>query len=86
MSEENTFFFFCIRGIHLKLASFVSYFKIIDTFLGIKKFYVSQSKLSKKPKNGIEILVGQAMFKLWIKTVKILLWPITGKMVDLLKF
>ena len=30
------------------------------------------SKLSKEFKNGIEILVGQAVFKVWIKTVKIL--------------
>ena len=28
-------------------------------------------------KNGIEILVGQAVFKLWIKTVKILFWSLT---------
>ena len=26
----------------------------------------------KKPKNGIEILVGQVVFKLWIKAVKLL--------------
>ena len=31
--------------------------------------YASFSKLSKELKNGIEILVGQAIFKLWIKTV-----------------
>ena len=34
--------------------------------------YTSLSKLSKKLKNGIGILAGQAVFKLWIKTVKIL--------------
>ena len=28
-------------------------------------------------KNGIEILVGQAVFTFWIKTVKILFWSIT---------
>ena len=28
--------------------------------------YASYSKLPKKLKNGIEILVGQAVFKLWI--------------------
>ena len=27
--------------------------------------------------NGTEILVGQAVFKLWIKTVKIMFWSIT---------
>ena len=32
------------------------------------------SDLPKELKNGIEILVGQMVFKLWIKTVKILLW------------
>ena len=38
--------------------------------------HVSYSKLSKELKNGIEILVGQAAFKLWIKTVK-MFWSIT---------
>ena len=32
--------------------------------------HASSSKLSTKLKNDIEILVGQAVFKLWIKTVK----------------
>ena len=31
-------------------------------------------ELSKELKNGIEILVGQALLKLWVKTVKILFW------------
>ena len=31
--------------------------------------HASYSKLSKELKNGIEILVGQEVFKLWIKTV-----------------
>ena len=38
--------------------------------------YASWSKLSKElknAKNGIEILVGQVVFKMWIKTVKIML-------------
>ena len=34
--------------------------------------YASYSKLFKELKNGIEIVVGQAAFKLWIKTVEIL--------------
>ena len=34
--------------------------------------HASESKLSKELKNGIEILIGQAVFKLWIKTVKIM--------------
>ena len=32
----------------------------------------SLSKLFKEPKNGIAILVGQMVFKLWIKTVKMI--------------
>ena len=39
--------------------------------------YASWGKLSKEFKNGIEILVGQAIFKLWIKTVKITFWLTT---------
>ena len=34
-------------------------------------------------KNGIEILVDQAVFKLWIKTVKILFWSITQELLGL---
>ena len=34
--------------------------------------HASLSKLSKELKNGTEILVGQAVFKLWIKTVRIM--------------
>ena len=33
----------------------------------------SRNAKKKKKKNGIEILVGQAVFKIWIKTVKMLL-------------
>ena len=36
-------------------------------------------KLSDKLKNGIEILVGQVVFKLRIKTVKVLFWLITQR-------
>ena len=46
----------------------------------------SYSKLSKELKYGIEILIGQAVFKLWIKTVKILFWSITQELLGLLKF
>ena len=35
--------------------------------------YESYKELSKELKNGIEILVGQAVFELQIKTVKMLL-------------
>ena len=42
-----------------------------------KIIYASYSKLSKKLQKGIEILVGQAVFKLWIKTFKKLFGSIT---------
>ena len=32
--------------------------------------YASYRNLSKELKNGIEILVGQTVFKLWIKSVR----------------
>ena len=51
-----------------------------------KIIYASCSKLSKELKNDTEILVGQAVFKLWIKTAKILFWSITQEPLDLLKF
>ena len=38
-----------------------------------KTNYASYKKLFKELKNGIEILVGQAVFKIYIKTVKMLL-------------
>ena len=38
-----------------------------------KMNYASYKKLIKELKNGIEILVGQAVFKLQIKTVKMLI-------------
>ena len=47
---------------------------------------ITNSKLSKKLQNGIEILVGQAVFKLWIKTVKMLFGSITQKRLGLPKF
>ena len=51
-----------------KLACSVLYLKIINTFLKI--IYTFYSKLSKELKNGIGILEGQTVFKLWIKTSK----------------
>ena len=59
------------------------YLKINNTFL---KNNILLSKLSKELKNGIEILVGSAGFKLWIKTFKILFWSITSEPLGLLKF
>ena len=35
----------------------------------LKSLYASYSKFPKELKNEIEILLGQAVFKLWIKTV-----------------
>ena len=52
-----------------RLAYFVLYPKIINTFL--KNNIIS--KLPKKLKNGIGILVGEAVLKLWIKTVILLM-------------
>ena len=40
----------------------------------------------KELKNGIEISVGQAVFKLWIKTVKMLFGLITQEPLGLPKF
>ena len=48
--------------------------------------HASYSKLSKERKNGIEILVGQAVFNLWIKTVKIMFGSITQGPLGLPKF
>ena len=44
------------------------------------------SKLSKELKDGIEISVDQLVFKLKIKTVKILLESVTQKLLSLPKF
>ena len=48
--------------------------------------YASYSKLPKKLKHGIGILVGQAVFKLWIKTVKMLFGSITQELLGLPNF
>ena len=49
-----------------KLACFVLYLKIVNTFLKNNICIFCTSKLYKELKNGIGILVGQAVFKLWI--------------------
>ena len=74
-------------NLKLLVACFVCYLEIINTFLKMTieittmaiqscllacSAMTSKSKLSKKLKNGMAILVGQAVFKIWIKTVKIL--------------
>ena len=74
-----------LRGYYtpdLKLAVFVCYLIIIDSFL---KNNVCISKLYKEFKNGIESLVGQAFWGIWIKTVKILFWSLTQELLGLLK-
>ena len=48
--------------------------------------YASYNKLPQKLKNGIEILVRQAVFKLWIKTVKMLFGSITQEPLGLPNF
>ena len=60
------------------------YLKIIKPFQKI--MHTSESKLFKELKNGIATLVGQVVFKLWIKTVKIMFWSTTQEMLGLLKF
>ena len=62
---------------NLKLARFVLYLKIIDTFSKNSTCISKEIIQGTRKKNGIEILVGQAIFKLWIKTVKLMLWSIT---------
>ena len=51
------------------------YLKIVNTFVQIMSRPTSLSKLS-----NIGILVGQAIFKLWIKTVNIFFWSITQEL------
>ena len=53
------------------------YLKIVNPFFKNNLCILNISKLYKELKNGIEILVGQAAFKLWIKTVKMLFWSLT---------
>ena len=71
---------FKLRGYctsYQKLACFVLYLKIINNFFE-KINYASYKKLFKELKNGIEILVGQLVFKLQIKTVQnVVFWSIT---------
>ena len=62
---------------YLKLAYFVLCFKIINTFL---------KNNIKELKNDTEILADQALFKLWIKTVKMLLGSIIQEPLGLPKF
>ena len=47
--------------------------------------YACYSKSSKELENGIEILVGQVVFKLWIKTFKMLFGSINQEPLGVLK-
>ena len=79
--KTNKHFFMPIR----KTTHFVLLLKIINLFFG-KIINASYSKKYKKLKNGIEILVEHAVFKLWIKTVKMLFGSITQEPIGLSKF
>ena len=48
--------------------------------------YASYSKLFKELKNDFEILVDQVIFKLWIKTIKMLFGSISQEQLGLPKF
>ena len=50
-----------------------------------KMIYACYSKLFKELINGIDILIGQAIFKLWIKTIKMLFGSITQEPLGLPK-
>ena len=69
-----------------KLACFVLHLKIINTFLKNNMDLIVNCDLSKELKNGIEILIGQAVSELWIKTVKMLFGSITQEPLGLPKF
>ena len=60
------------------------YLKIINTFMK-NNVYILYSKLSKKLKNIIRILVGLAVLELLIKTIFWLFWSTTEKLLGLLK-
>ena len=69
-----------------KLACFVLYLKIINILKNNISYISSCSKLSKELENGIDILVVQTVFKLWIKTIKMLIGSITQEPLVLPKF
>ena len=70
---------YCTPNRYQALACFVPYLKIIH-------LYASYSKLSKELKNGIEILVGQAVHEVTDETVKMLFGSITPEPLGLPKF
>ena len=58
---------------------------IAGTFTPAKISMFAVCKLSKELNDGIEILVGQVVFKLWIKTAEILFSSVTPEPLDLFK-
>ena len=77
----------CLRGNctpNQELASFVPYLKIINTFLKNDTCILKQ--IVQGTQNVIGILVCQAVFKLWIKTVKMLFGSVTQELLGLSKF
>ena len=48
--------------------------------------YASYNKLSKELKDGIKMLVGQAVLKLWIKPVKMMFGSRTQELLGIFKF
>ena len=65
------------------LACFVHYLKIINTFLE-NNMCIMEQIVSKALKNGIKILVGQAVLELLIKTIFCMFWSIIQEPLDLL--
>ena len=63
--------------LNLKLACFVCYLKV-STLCGKIMYICILKQIVQGTQNDMEILVGQAVFKLWIKTVKILFCSITA--------
>ena len=72
--NESSFKYHILLGVrgyctsYSKINMFLLYLKIINTLF--KNNVCIRSKLSKELKNGIEILVGQTVLKLWIKHSK----------------
>ena len=67
-----------------KSACFALYLKIVKTFFA--KWCMHRKANCPGNLNGIGLLVGQAFFMVWIKTVKILFWSVTQEQLGLLRF
>ena len=86
--EMNLHFEMIIKGVlhlpHQILHVLCSISKL--STISWKIINASYSKLPKELKNGIKSSVGQAIFKLWINTFKMLFGSITQELLGLLKF